>query len=317
VGARGVSRVDARAARRAPHPVQPERLRACAEGSVIAMQYFIGCHRPHWLGLTVQPLFISHRTLCSRKRLPRARGPWALDSGGFSELSMHGRWTTTAAEYAAAVRRYRDEIGGLQFAAQQDWMCEPSILAKTGLTVLEHQRRTIENYLELVRIAPDLPWMPVLQGWCAGDYTDHIEQWYAAGVELHTLPRVGVGSICRRQHTIRASLILAEIARHGIKVHAFGLKVTALRFVHADLASADSMAWSYAARRDSQFGKQHTGRKTGQQNQIGAALEWFEEKIAPLMNAPSVPPSAPPPLTLIRGGAARQQLSLFDLPIAA
>jgi len=28
-------------------------------------------------------------------KLPRAREPWALDSGGFSELSLHGEWTIT------------------------------------------------------------------------------------------------------------------------------------------------------------------------------------------------------------------------------
>ncbi len=34
--------------------------------------------------------------------------------------------------------RYRDEIGCLLWAAPQDWMCEPWITAKTGLTVAEH-----------------------------------------------------------------------------------------------------------------------------------------------------------------------------------
>jgi O-acetyl-ADP-ribose deacetylase (regulator of RNase III) len=32
--------------------------------------------------------------------------PWALDSGGFTELSLHGRWKATPAAYVAAVRRY-------------------------------------------------------------------------------------------------------------------------------------------------------------------------------------------------------------------
>ena len=30
------------------------------------------------------------------KTLPRARGRWALDSGGFSELSLYGEWRTSA-----------------------------------------------------------------------------------------------------------------------------------------------------------------------------------------------------------------------------
>ena len=48
----------------------------------------------------------------------------------------------------ANVRLYRDEVGGLQCAAPQDWMCEPQIVAKTGLSVREHQQRTVENLLD-------------------------------------------------------------------------------------------------------------------------------------------------------------------------
>ena len=51
------------------------------------------------------------------------------------------------------------------WAAPQDWMCEPAIIAKTGLAVVEHQRRTVTNFLELQALAPDLPFIPVLHGW--------------------------------------------------------------------------------------------------------------------------------------------------------
>ena len=57
------------------------------------------------------------------------------------------------------VRRYADEIGNLAWAAAQNWMCEPWIVEETGLSVAEHQRRTIENYLELRTKAPELPWL--------------------------------------------------------------------------------------------------------------------------------------------------------------
>src|SRR5690242_4741899 len=97
------------------------------------MRFYLGTHMPSWLTKTDVPLFVSHRRLLgelrpgrgARKTLPRARGPWALDSGGFTELQMFGEWRTTPAEYIAAVRRYRDEIGGLVWAAPMDWMCEP------------------------------------------------------------------------------------------------------------------------------------------------------------------------------------------------
>src|SRR2546423_119303 len=134
--------------------------------------FFLGTHQPGWLSTAPVPLFISDRRLRSYRRLPRATGSWALDSGGFTELSTHGDWShgPTPTEYAARIRRYRDEIGHLAWAAPQDWMCEPWILAKTSLTMVEHQRRTVDNYRHLTTIVPDLPIIPVLQGWTVADY---------------------------------------------------------------------------------------------------------------------------------------------------
>ena len=61
---------------------------------------YIGSHEPSWLGRAGIPLFISHRRLARLKRtLPTAIAPWALDSGGFSELALFGGWKTTALEY--------------------------------------------------------------------------------------------------------------------------------------------------------------------------------------------------------------------------
>lgn len=113
------------------------------------MRFFLGTHVPCWLGRIEIPLMVSHRTLGTYRTLPRARGPWVLDSGGFTELSTYGEWRTPTSDYVTAVRRYRDECGGLVWAAPQDWMCEPFMLAKTRKTVAEHQRLTTENYLLL------------------------------------------------------------------------------------------------------------------------------------------------------------------------
>lgn len=156
----------------------------------------------------------------------------------------------SARDYAADVRRFRDEIGQLEWAAPQDWMCEPVMLKKTGLTVDEHQRLTIENYLELRSLAPDLPIIPVLQGWSLGDYWRHVEAYDAAGIDLAALPLVGVGSVCRRQNTTVAGTVFASLAAEGIKLHGFGLKMTGLRASLSSLASADSMAWSLNARKN-------------------------------------------------------------------
>jgi len=148
----------------------------------------------------------------------------------------------------AAVRRYRDEIGHLDWAAPQDWMCEPFIVAKTGLSMREHLRRTVASYLRLTELAPDLPFIPVLQGWELADYLECAAMYEEAGVDLAAAPLVGVGSVCRRQATKDIGIIMQTLAGMGLKLHGFGVKTEGLHRYGQYLASADSMAWSLRGR---------------------------------------------------------------------
>src|SRR5687768_7777223 len=100
------------------------------------MKFYLGTHIPSWLEFLDIPLFVSRRRL-QQTALPRALGVWALDSGGFSELSMYGQWSITREQYVDEVRRFRDETGGLEWVAPMDWMCEPPLLKKTGLSIVE------------------------------------------------------------------------------------------------------------------------------------------------------------------------------------
>ena len=68
---------------------------------------------------------IYHR-LAKRNSLPKAAGPIAIDSGGFSELSNHGQWTVPVRDYVALVRRCVDCVGNVRWAACQDWPSWPS-----------------------------------------------------------------------------------------------------------------------------------------------------------------------------------------------
>jgi hypothetical protein len=222
--------------------------------------FYLGTHQPHWLWHVDFPLFISHRQLARRsRRLRPATCRWACDSGGFTILRDYGRWTITPAQYVAAVRRYRDETGTLDWAAPQDWMCEPAIIhggrhggqhfAGTHLTVAEHLRRTVANYLELRDLAPDLPFIPVVQGWQLDDYLACAGLYSGAGVDLATAPLVGLGSVCRRQSTAEIAVVVTTLATLGLRLHGFGVKTGGLHLYGHLLASADSMAWSYRARR--------------------------------------------------------------------
>lgn len=222
------------------------------------IEFYVGTHMPHWLTLVDFPLFVSRTRLERRRTLPRARGSWALDSGGFSELQHHGRWTISPSQYVSFVRRCVDEIGSLAWAAPMDWMSEgivrrggrigPQRFAGTGLSVAEHRHRTVENYLELRELAPDLPFRPVLQGDELDDYLRCAEAYAAAGVDLTTEPVAGLGSVCRRQGTGEIGLIVSTLAGLGLQLHGFGVKTEGLAEYADGLASADSMAWSFRGR---------------------------------------------------------------------
>lgn len=243
------------------------------------MQFWLGTHMPQWLGLTDVPLMISHRQLVKRKRLPRALGPWVLDSGGYSELAMFGEWRTTPAEYVRAVRRYEDETGALVWAAPQDWTCDPGSLAATGLTLDEHQRLTTVNF---ARLHGEGPFVPVLQGWTRDDYMRHVALYDRVGVDLAALPIVGLGSIASRHNLPIVFDIADDLRDCGIALHGFGLKRGAIRAAAGHLfTSIDSMAWSMRAR----FAEPLPGCTHKQcQNCLPFALAWRAETLAMIAN---------------------------------
>lgn len=251
--------------------------------------FYLGAPNPAWLyQYPDAPLFVSRRQM-PRSRFVPAVTKWALDSGGFTELQQFGRWTIDAHEYSVLVNRYHRNVGKLQWAAPQDWMCEPIVIeggsaggiqfAGTGLSVYEHQRRTVDNFIELSGLC-DVPVIPVIQGFTRDEYHDCIDMYFESGVDLTTFPTVGVGSICRRQATREAVEILKSINSRGINIHGFGLKQEALKNAVCYLVSADSMAWSFNARRAGPATCGKINSRTGEPikncaNCYHAALEWY------------------------------------------
>lgn len=211
--------------------------------------FFLGTHRPHWLERSPVPLCVSLVTLGKYRRdFPAGTGqPWILDSGGFSALSGDG-WGDPDV-FGGSVYRVIDGVGQPpRFVACQDWMCEEKIRARRGFTVEDHQRFTIESLLHLRVAFPHAPWAPVLQGQSPGDYLAHVASWSAAGVDLAAEPIVGVGSVCRLQSSARIEAVIRPLARLGLRLHGFGMKLSGLARVGHLLVSADSMAWSATAR---------------------------------------------------------------------
>ncbi|MGW5197327.1 deazapurine DNA modification protein DpdA family protein [Streptomyces spiralis] len=278
------------------------------------MRFFLGTHIASWLWddnprLDGVALFVSRNRLAKRVTpFPAARRDWALDSGGFTELKEHGGWRLSPEEYAAEVRRYREQLGRLLWAAPQDWMCEPWVIyggthngqrfagtqeARGVLpgepndftaAVRMHQEFTVQNYLELQRIAPDLPWIPVLQGWTLADYERCAQMYADAGVDLTAAPVVGLGSVCRRQATEEIARIVDTFHARGLNLHGFGVKTDGLGDYGDRLVSADSMAWSFGARREPKLsGCTHRAKNCA--NCPEWALQWRQRVLARMANA--------------------------------
>jgi hypothetical protein len=96
------------------------------------VRFFCGLHQPsdakHF-----DAAFISVNRLRDRKG-PFRSSDWIMDSGAFTEISTFGRYRTSVSEYAAQIRRWVVN-GNLLAAVAQDYMCEPWIVAKTGLSI--------------------------------------------------------------------------------------------------------------------------------------------------------------------------------------
>jgi hypothetical protein len=213
------------------------------------VRFFVGLHQPsdaqHF-----DAAFVSVVRLRGRKSDFKVRD-WILDSGAFSEISQHGDYRVSVEQYAEEIRRW-SRVGNMLAAVSQDWMCEPWIVARTGLSVAEHQDRTIRRYDALLACSPGAYVMPVLQGYREADYVDHLRQY---GDRLGTGAWVGVGSVCKRNGDPRAIedvLLAIRVARPDLRLHGFGLKTTALGsgVVVEQLHTADSMAWSFHARKN-------------------------------------------------------------------
>jgi len=238
------------------------------------LKYYLGAHHANWLQKTNVPLFLSFRQLKKRKKHLRARGNWALDSGAFSEIQEFGKWKTSPEEYACKVQMFFEEIGNLEWASIQDWVCTPLALKKTGLSIKEHQKRTIENYCKLTNLTRKIHWIPILQGWDFESYLNHIRMYEAIGIQLNKKKVVGVGSLAVRQRSNLLPQLLSFLSQRSIAVHAFGLSLAGLLSSHRFIVSADSMVWSYIARWKKIQLPQCVGKHKRCNNCIEYALKW-------------------------------------------
>lgn len=219
-------------------------------------RFFIGLHQPSDTRYFYRACVSINRL---RKRQKSIECEEVLiDSGAFTELAKYGEYRYSPYEYALDLYRlYTKKICNIVAAVTQDYMCEQFMLNKTGLSIEDHQRLTIERYDQIkmwlhIFFKGNIPFhlMPVLQGYQPIDYFRHVLMY---GSRLTPGMWVGVGSVCKRNsqpESIAAVLRTIKVLRPDLQLHGFGVKLTA--FTHPDvvelLDTSDSMAWSYSAR---------------------------------------------------------------------
>jgi len=181
--------------------------------------------------------------------VPFEKLDWIMDSGAFSEISLNGHYTFTPDEYLHYVELHQPPL-----FFNMDFMCEPFVLQKTGLTVKKHQEKTIENQIKIMDLLDNYHikggFAGCIQGWEIFDYLNHIDMLKEQGL---ILSKMGVGSVCRRNSKTKILEILRAVKQElpNTKLHGFGIKTDILKepMIYECLDSCDSMAWSFAGRK--------------------------------------------------------------------
>lgn len=217
--------------------------------------------------------FTSHPGDLSRKRLPEgchvmlvAAAHWdndrqrfavrrppadhvagmCVDSGGFTAARRWGRYPWTPEQYAGFIRAVSRDVP-LAFCATLDYACERGVNREHYQTNTERIEATIANERACREVAPDLPWLPVLQG----DTLEERAYDLARRRELGMLPTdyAGIGSVCGRGAAAARRVVrFYDGQLPGVKLHGFGMHIGALDdpVAMGALRSWDSYSWTWA-----------------------------------------------------------------------
>jgi len=183
---------------------------------------------------------------CLRVRRPPSNvKTMCIDSGGFTAARRWGRYPWSVEQYVEFIRAVSRDVP-LDFCAILDYACEPSVDRSTLETNQERIVATIRNEARCYEAAPDLPWLPVLQG----DTLEERSFDLAIRKEVGMLPAgyAGIGSICGRG-AVAARRVVKFYADQlpGRVFHGFGMHICALDddAVYAVVKSWDSYAWTW------------------------------------------------------------------------
>ena len=219
------------------------------------MRFFVGLHQPSDAKKLASAGYDD--CLISINRLRNRKGDfnptnWILDSGAFTDFKKPeiARFTEPYSDrlnfydYVEHIKRW-SRCGNLLAAVSMDM----PVAYNNGNTHvnLSYAR---EVYRRLRDYVPDTYIMPVLQGEDADQYIFHIrmyEKWNLLDEGAWTAVGSLVGRPAKEVEQILKSI---HQARPDLRLHGLGLKAEMLHLerIHKLLYSADSCAWSFAAR---------------------------------------------------------------------
>lgn len=208
-----------------------------------ASEFFIGIPYPSMAAkLDWGKFMLSFNRISDNRIAPIQIKKWMGDCGAFTLLERFGKFPTSEEEYAAKINKWAN-YGELVAAISRDWLCAPTVLAATGLSVAQHQQLTIEGYQRLRLLTPVYV-MPTLQGHTLEDYVVHLENY---GDLLTPGQWVGLGSLVGRpKDEVRAIAAATKALRPDLRLHGFGVEPgTAQGLFH----SCDHMKWSHSNRK--------------------------------------------------------------------
>jgi hypothetical protein len=74
---------------------------AMTNAALSSIIFYLGISSPSWLNFLDVPAFINRRRFERLKRkFPRARTRWVLDSGGYTEIELFGGWRMPARDFS-------------------------------------------------------------------------------------------------------------------------------------------------------------------------------------------------------------------------
>jgi hypothetical protein len=164
-----------------------------------------------------------------------------LDSGGFSLARENSEYPFSRTDYARVADRCQADL-----VATRDLPCEPQVDRTAHATNRDRIAWSVTEATTQFRERPDLPWVPVIQGYVVGEYLECVDLLESAKL---VRPFMAIGSLCARRRVDRAWSVIQAVRRRlpDVRLHGFGIDLRFVRDrrIRAALWSADTAAWKF------------------------------------------------------------------------